>query len=197
MGCRLLRDRAGGEIYTFWPVRTTATEFAGAVREKPPAARVASATDGRGRGGFTGDIALRPPWSLPIWRLTLLTGTRSLGSLAVLPSSQLESFWGEREGLFSIWINAQWRVCFRWSRKGRMMCRSWTTATKRTKTGIKNGMKPVHQREILREEIEVVWPFTKRVTLSQSAAWLWFPVGFRNTWLVGAVSYSTAQPRSQ
>ena len=51
-------------------------------------------------------------------RLTLLTSAKSLGDLAALPSNRLESLRGDREGQFSIRINAQWRVCFCWSTDG-------------------------------------------------------------------------------
>ncbi|MCY4056982.1 MAG: type II toxin-antitoxin system RelE/ParE family toxin [Gammaproteobacteria bacterium] len=51
-------------------------------------------------------------------RLTLLASAKSLGDLAALPSNQLESLRGDREGQYSIRINAQWRVCFRRSADG-------------------------------------------------------------------------------
>ena len=51
-------------------------------------------------------------------RLTLLASAGALGDLAALPSNRLESLRGDREGQFSIRINAQWRVCFRWSTDG-------------------------------------------------------------------------------
>ena len=51
-------------------------------------------------------------------RLTLLASAGSLGDLAGLPSNRLESLRGDREGQFSIRINAQWRICFRWSADG-------------------------------------------------------------------------------
>lgn len=51
-------------------------------------------------------------------RLTLLASAGSLGDLAALPSNRLESLRGDREGQFSIRINAQWRVCFLWSTDG-------------------------------------------------------------------------------
>jgi proteic killer suppression protein len=31
-----------------------------------------------------------------------------------LPSNRLEALAGDREGQFSIRINRQWRICFRW-----------------------------------------------------------------------------------
>ena len=51
-------------------------------------------------------------------RLTLLASAKSLGDLAALASNRLESLRGDRAGQYSIRINAQWRVCFRWSVHG-------------------------------------------------------------------------------
>jgi proteic killer suppression protein len=38
-----------------------------------------------------------------------------LDDLKVPPSNRLELLKGERAGSFSIRINDQWRICFRWS----------------------------------------------------------------------------------
>ena len=51
-------------------------------------------------------------------RLTLLDNAESLRDLAALPSNRLESLRGDRAGEFSIQINTQWRVCFRWGAEG-------------------------------------------------------------------------------
>ncbi|MYA06830.1 MAG: plasmid maintenance system killer protein [Holophagales bacterium] len=51
-------------------------------------------------------------------RLTLLDNAESLRDLAALPSNRLESLRGDRTGEFSIRINRQWRVCFRWDDEG-------------------------------------------------------------------------------
>ena len=51
-------------------------------------------------------------------RLTLLDNAESLRDLAALPSNRLESLKGDRAGEFSIRINGQWRVCFRWGDEG-------------------------------------------------------------------------------
>jgi toxin HigB-1 len=37
-----------------------------------------------------------------------------LSDLKVLPSNRLHSLRGDREGQYSISINDQWRICFRW-----------------------------------------------------------------------------------
>lgn len=41
-----------------------------------------------------------------------------LGDLKVPPGNRLEALKGKRTGLYSIRINDQWRVCFRWSKGG-------------------------------------------------------------------------------
>ena len=41
-----------------------------------------------------------------------------LGDLRAPPSNRLEKLRGEREGQYSIRINDQWRVCFRWAESG-------------------------------------------------------------------------------
>ena len=47
-------------------------------------------------------------------RLTVLHSAISLRDLAGLPSNRLETLTGDRAGQFSIRINRQWRICFRW-----------------------------------------------------------------------------------
>lgn len=47
-------------------------------------------------------------------RLTILDSAETLGDLAALPSNRLEALRGDRTGRYSIRINAQWRICFRW-----------------------------------------------------------------------------------
>ena len=51
-------------------------------------------------------------------RLTLLDSAETLGDLAALRSNRLELLRGGRAGQHSIWINAQWRICFRWTGDG-------------------------------------------------------------------------------
>ncbi|MCY4533603.1 MAG: type II toxin-antitoxin system RelE/ParE family toxin, partial [Gammaproteobacteria bacterium] len=48
-------------------------------------------------------------------RLVLLDSAETLGDLAALPSNRLEALRGDRAGQYSIRINAQWRICFRWT----------------------------------------------------------------------------------
>ena len=51
-------------------------------------------------------------------RLTVLDNATSLQDLAGLPSNRLESLSGDRTGQYSIRINRQWRICFRWEDDG-------------------------------------------------------------------------------
>jgi len=47
-------------------------------------------------------------------RLDRLDAAASLADLAALPDNRLEALKGDRAGQFSIRINDQWRICFRW-----------------------------------------------------------------------------------
>ena len=51
-------------------------------------------------------------------RLTVLDSAEALRELAALPSNRLEPLRGNRIGQYSIRINLQWRICFRWSDDG-------------------------------------------------------------------------------
>jgi toxin HigB-1 len=47
-------------------------------------------------------------------KLLLLDAAESLDDLRVPPANRLEKLAGDREGQYSIRINDQWRLCFRW-----------------------------------------------------------------------------------
>ena len=47
-------------------------------------------------------------------RLRILDAATSLSDLATLNSNCLEALKGDRKGQFSIRINDQWRICFKW-----------------------------------------------------------------------------------
>jgi len=51
-------------------------------------------------------------------RLTNLDNAESLRDLSELHSNRLESLSGDRAGQYSIRINRQWRICFRWEEDG-------------------------------------------------------------------------------
>lgn len=44
----------------------------------------------------------------------MLNNAQDLGDLRVPPGNRLEALRGDRSGQWSIRINDQWRVCFRW-----------------------------------------------------------------------------------
>lgn len=47
-------------------------------------------------------------------RLRILDAANSLVDLAGLNSNRLEALKGDRKGRYSIRINDQWRICFKW-----------------------------------------------------------------------------------
>lgn len=49
-------------------------------------------------------------------KMKLIDAAISLASLSVPPGNRLESLRGDRRGQWSIRINDQWRICFRWER---------------------------------------------------------------------------------
>ena len=52
--------------------------------------------------------------SRAIDKLNLLDAAITLDTLRIPPSNRLEALRGNRVGQYSIRINSQWRVCFRW-----------------------------------------------------------------------------------
>jgi proteic killer suppression protein len=47
-------------------------------------------------------------------RLSILNAATSLDALRALRGNRLEALHGDRAGQYSIRINQQWRICFRW-----------------------------------------------------------------------------------
>ena len=47
-------------------------------------------------------------------KLRMLNNAHALNDLQVPPANRLEKLEGDRVGQYSIRINDQWRVCFRW-----------------------------------------------------------------------------------
>ncbi len=65
----------------------------------------------------------RRPRKLPnqIWRvaarkLMIMDGAELLQDLRIPPGNRLEKLRGDRAGQYSIRVNQQWRICFRWDR---------------------------------------------------------------------------------
>ena len=50
--------------------------------------------------------------------MTILDQASSLTELRGLRGNRLESLSGDRAGQYSIRINLQWRICFRWGDEG-------------------------------------------------------------------------------
>lgn len=49
-------------------------------------------------------------------KLAILDAAEVLEDLRIPPGNRLEKLVGDRAGQYSIRINDQWRICFRWSR---------------------------------------------------------------------------------
>ena len=49
-------------------------------------------------------------------KLKLLGDAAELNDLRIPPANRLEALKGARKGHYSIRINDQWRICFRWTR---------------------------------------------------------------------------------
>ena len=47
-------------------------------------------------------------------KLAMLSQASDINDLRVPPSNRLEVLSGDRKGQYSIRINQQWRICFRW-----------------------------------------------------------------------------------
>jgi len=47
-------------------------------------------------------------------KLRMLNNSKTLDDLKLPPSNRLEALKGDRKGQFSIRINDQWRICFKW-----------------------------------------------------------------------------------
>jgi proteic killer suppression protein len=51
-------------------------------------------------------------------KLRMLNSSRRLDDLRIPPANRLEALKGDRKGQYSIRINDQWRICFRWTEAG-------------------------------------------------------------------------------
>ena len=47
-------------------------------------------------------------------KLWMIDASTDIKALRLPPSNQLEKLMGDRKGKYSIRINNQWRICFRW-----------------------------------------------------------------------------------
>jgi proteic killer suppression protein len=51
-------------------------------------------------------------------KLRMLDDAEKLEDVAAVPGNRFEALAGERKGQYSIRINDQWRICFRWREGG-------------------------------------------------------------------------------
>jgi proteic killer suppression protein len=51
-------------------------------------------------------------------KLRQIDAVSELGELRIPPGNRLEALRGNRKGQYSIRINDQWRICFRWANGG-------------------------------------------------------------------------------
>jgi proteic killer suppression protein len=65
-----------------------------------------------------GSKLARPLRRAALRKLLLLDAATALDDLRVPPGNRLEKLAGDREGQYSIRINDQYRVCFRWDEGG-------------------------------------------------------------------------------
>ncbi len=56
--------------------------------------------------------------SVALRKLDQLEAASALHDLRAPPGNRLEALRGDREGQYSIRINDQWRICFRWQADG-------------------------------------------------------------------------------
>jgi proteic killer suppression protein len=57
-------------------------------------------------------------WKIAIRKLDQLDSVLSLDELRIPPGNRLESLSGDRKGQYSIRINDQYRICFKWTETG-------------------------------------------------------------------------------
>ena len=57
-------------------------------------------------------------WRIASRKLDQLDSVTSMGELRVPPGNRLEALKGDRKGGYSIRINDQYRICFKWGESG-------------------------------------------------------------------------------
>ncbi|ACK51044.1 plasmid maintenance system killer [Methylocella silvestris BL2] len=77
---------------------------------------------GRTTKAFFEDGKCPAKWSsfraVALRKLDMLDAVAKLNDLASPPGNRLEALKHDRQGQYSIRINDQWRVCFRWTERG-------------------------------------------------------------------------------
>jgi len=79
-----------------------------------------SATEDLYHNRPTNRVRRFPPNIIPaaLRKLDMIAAAQALMDLRAPPGNRLEALKGEGEGFFSIRINDQWRVAFRWENNG-------------------------------------------------------------------------------
>ena len=70
---------------------------------------------------WRGEVARKLPRDIQqvaLRKLFMLDKAHTLQDLRIPPANRLEALKGSRKGQYSIRINDQWRICFRWTGKG-------------------------------------------------------------------------------
>lgn len=57
-------------------------------------------------------------WRVAVRKLDQLDSVESLNELKIPPGNRVEPLTGDRKGQYSIRINEQFRICFRWGESG-------------------------------------------------------------------------------
>ncbi len=57
-------------------------------------------------------------WRIAARKLDQLDSVLEIGELKIPPGNRLEALSGNRKGQFSIRINDQYRICFKWAKSG-------------------------------------------------------------------------------
>ncbi|MFU8838906.1 MAG: type II toxin-antitoxin system RelE/ParE family toxin [Thiohalomonadaceae bacterium] len=57
-------------------------------------------------------------WRIAARKLELLDSVEEYEELRIPPGSRLEALSGDRKGQHSIRVNAQYRICFKWTKAG-------------------------------------------------------------------------------
>ena len=79
---------------------------------------ILSFADGETEKIWRGERSRRLPFAIQdtaLRKLRLLHAAKFLSDLRVPPGDRLEALKGTRQGKWSIRVNDQWRLCFRWS----------------------------------------------------------------------------------
>lgn len=60
----------------------------------------------------------RDLWKIAVRKLDLLDAAHALSDLRIPPANRLEVLKGDRQGQYSVRINQQYRICFKWTNQG-------------------------------------------------------------------------------